>query len=203
VKPRAADAAIGVRTHSGWATVVGLAGAVSGPAVVLRRRIELADPAIPDSKQPYHAAEGLDLREARPFIRRCVRSTQGLAVRAVRAAVAETRAAGHRVSGCGLLLAAGRPLPGLAAVLASHALIHAAEGEMYRDAVREAARECGLTVAEVREREVSDRAGAVLELSPAALARQLGEWGKRLGPPWRQDEKLATLAAWLALAGRS
>jgi len=24
--------------------------------------------------------------------------------------------------------------------------------------------------------------------------------GRALGPPWRQDEKLATLAAWLALA---
>jgi hypothetical protein len=24
--------------------------------------------------------------------------------------------------------------------------------------------------------------------------------GRSLGPPWRQDEKLATLAAWLVLA---
>src|SRR5205807_2629305 len=32
------------------------------------------------------------------------------------------------------------------------------------------------------------------------LERHLAELGRTLGPPWRQDEKLATLAAWLALA---
>ena len=41
-----------------------------------------------------------------------------------------------------------------------------------------------------------------LGLSADELTRRLAEFGRTLGPPWRQDEKLATLAAWLALAAR-
>ena len=32
------------------------------------------------------------------------------------------------------------------------------------------------------------------------LQQRIGELGRSLGPPWRQDEKLASLAAWIALA---
>jgi hypothetical protein len=54
----------------------------------------------------------------------------------------------------------------------------------------------------VKERELLDRAEQTLRLKPADLARRVTELGRPLGSPWSQDEKLASLAAWLALSPR-
>jgi hypothetical protein len=94
-------------------------------------------------------------------------------------------------------------LPGLRDVLASHALIHAAEGELFREVLREASRRCGLGVLEVKERDLEDLAAQALQGGAAEWRRRLAEWGKALGPPWTQDQKRAALGAWLALAART
>lgn len=192
------EAALGVRSHSGWAILVAVAGPTAEPAIIARQRIELTGEGHP--KQPYHAAEPLKLKEADALIRRCREASRALALRSFRAAIGRLRRDGHEVVGCGLLLASGRALPALAEVLASHALIHAAEGEMFREALRRASRTCGLLLTEVRERELWDRCAVVLRLPLPTLKRRLDDWGRSLGPPWRQDEKHAALAGWLALA---
>jgi hypothetical protein len=46
------------------------------------------------------------------------------------------------------------------------------------------------------------RCKAELRLSSERVTRMLAEMGRALAPPWRQDEKLATLAAWLVLAAQ-
>ena len=191
------EAALGFRSHSGWAALVAVAGPATEPSVVVRRRVELSRKT---PRQPFHAAEGRPFAAAEGLIRRSIDEATALADRAVREAVTELRVAGHEPVASGLLLAAGRPLPGLRDVLASHALIHAAEGEMFRDVLRQASRQCGLRVAEVRERDLEDLAARSLGRSAAELGRRLAEWGKALGPPWTQDEKRAALVAWLALA---
>jgi hypothetical protein len=196
----ATRAALGFRAHSGWAAAVAVSGPPSAPEVVHRRRIEIADAEDPDAKQPYHAAEGLDLGDAERLVRRCTQTSQRLARAAVGTTLTELRAAGHSVVGCGLLQGSGRALPGLAGILASHALIHTAEGQLFRDILTEAGRHHGLPVVEVRERELMARCAVDLGLSADKLTRRLAEMGRALSPPWRQDEKLATLAAWLALA---
>ena len=106
-------------------------------------------------------------------------------------------------SGAGILLASGRPLPGLAATLASHALIHTAEGELFREALAQASESAGLTVLGVREREAYERGAAALRLASDKLRLRLSEMGRAVGAPWTQDEKLAALAAWLVLAEAS
>src|SRR5256886_14460166 len=50
-----AQAAVGFRVKSGWATAVLLVGPARAPRVADRRVIELSDPAVPTSRQPYHA----------------------------------------------------------------------------------------------------------------------------------------------------
>jgi hypothetical protein len=177
--------------------LVAVAGPRAAPAVVLRRRVELSRKT---PRQPFHAAEGRPFPEAEGLIHRSTDEAKALAERAVGEAVAELRAAGHEPVASGLLLAAGRPLPGLREVLASHALIHAAEGELFRDVLRQASRRCGLRLAEVKERELDEQAAQSLRRSSAELGSRLAEWGKALGPPWTQDEKRAALVAWLALA---
>jgi hypothetical protein len=196
----ATRAALGFRAHSGWAAAVALSGPASAPQVVDRRRLEIADAGDPDAKQPYHAAEALDRADAERLVRRCTQTSQRLARAAVGAMLTELRAAGHGVVGCGLLQGSGRALPDLAGILASHALIHTAEGQMFRDVLAEAGRHHDLPVIAVRERELMARCTADLGLPADKLMRRLAEMGRAIGPPWRQDEKLATLVAWLALA---
>jgi hypothetical protein len=192
------EVAFGVRSHSGWAALVAIAGPSTEPSIVGRHRIEMCGDGLP--KQPYHAAEDLELKEADALIRLCNKASRALALRAFRETMTPLRRDGHEVVGCGLLLASGRPLPALAQVLASHSLIHAAEGEMYREALRAASRACELPLTEVKERELWDRCAKVLRLPLPSLKRRLDDWGRALGPPWRQDEKYAALVGWLALA---
>jgi hypothetical protein len=193
-------AAVGFRAHSGWAALVAVAGPLDAPVVVDRRRLELANPDVPGSAQPYHAAEGRRFAQAEQIVRRCADGARTLARQGLKGAVEDLRRMGQKPVASGLLLASGRPLPELAKVLASHALIHTADGELYRDALTDAAAHCRLPLLRVREREAMARAVQVLKVPEPVLARRLGEMGRPMGPPWRQDEKLAALIAWLALA---
>jgi len=194
-------AALGFRAHSGWAALVALAGPRESPSVVERMRIELADEKIAGSKQPYHAAEGLPLARAQQLIQRCEEASRRLALDGMRESLGKLRKNDHEVIGCALLLASGRPLGELSDTLASHAKIHTADGEHYRDAIAHASGQCRLRVLKVKEREVLRDLARRLGLSEPDVGRRLGELGRPIGPPWRQDEKLAAAAAWLLLAG--
>jgi hypothetical protein len=193
-------AALGFRAHSGWAAAVAVTGSPSSPVVLDRRRIETADPAIPGSRQPYHAAEPLDFAKSEALIRQCRESSMLLAMRAVTGMVAQLRQNGFTIPGTGILFASGRALPELAAILRSHALIHTAEGEFFREVLVHASEHCSLRVTKVKEREAWDRGAALFQIPCADLEKRIGAIGKSLGPPWRQDEKLASMAAWIALA---
>jgi hypothetical protein len=193
------EVALGFRAHSGWTTMVAAAGPRAEPGVLRRQRVELAAD-YPGSRQPFHAAEGLELKKASALIQRSTDAARTLASRALREAITGIEREGHEVVACGLLLAAGRPLPALPQILASHALIHAADGELFREALLHAGRACGLEVTSVKERELMDRAATALRVPAPELKGRVDALGRPLGPPWRQDEKLATLVAWLALA---
>lgn len=199
-------AAIGFRTHSGWAAVVAVGGSRDEPEVLTRIRIELADPEVPESIQPYHSASELGIAAAEKFIQRCAAVTKTMARKAVREVVAQMQKNGHTVDACGNLLGSGRSPATLAAALASHPMLHTAEGEFYRNAIDDASENLGLKVVGIREKEIIELGSAMLGIAQDTLQRMLTELGKPFGSPWRQDEKLATLAAWLALAenrGRS
>jgi len=195
----AAPAAIGFRVHSGWAALVAVTGPFKTLNVIDRRHITLADPSIKGSVHPYHAAEPMQYVDAERLIQRCIDSSRTLAYLELRKALDDLHRKGYRATACGLLLASGRPLPDLAATLASHALIHTAEGELFRDAVAYAAGRCEIPILKLKERELLDHAAARFGISAAALPHRLTEIGRTLGTPWRQDEKYAALAAALAL----
>jgi hypothetical protein len=195
--------ALGLRVHSGWAAVVMVGGSLGSPAVLDRRRLILADnETLRGSKQPYHAAEGHELTDARRMIARYVDDAEGRAWDGLRKTLEASAAAGHRIGGCGLLLASGRPLPDLAQILTSHALIHTADGVHFRDALTSAATRLSLKVTAVREREVEAQAAEAAGISAETLKAQIARLGKALGSPWTQDEKLAALVGLLALVAR-
>jgi hypothetical protein len=199
-------AALGFRAHSGWAVAVAVTGSPGNPIVLPivpivleRRRIEIADAAIPGSRQPYHAAASLDVGKAETLIGRCRESSASLAAGAIAALVARLSES-YRLVGSGILFGSGRPLPELAAILRSHPFIHTAEGEFFREVLAGASQRCSLPVTRVKEAEAWERAAAVCHLELQALQERIGTLGRSLGPPWRQDEKLASLAAWIALS---
>lgn len=180
--------------------MVAITGDPQCPTVLDRRRISLADPAFAGSKQPYHAVEGLALSQAESLIDRYRKSTFGLAESALASTLHELKNLGANVVGCGLMMSSGRKVDELATILASHAQIHSAEGDFYRNAITYAAEKLGLPVTGLREKETHDRAIIMLNTTMDALLQKLGAMGKAIGSPWTQDEKLATLAAWIVLA---
>jgi hypothetical protein len=193
-------AAIGFRAHSGWAAFV-VVGKSGGSANLLERgRVELVERATP--RQPYHAAENLPFKQAEKLITDCASQARTLAQTHL-AGVLQAGNGERTLVAAGVLSASGRPLPALAAILASHALIHAAEGEMFRAVLCESCAERQIPVIRVKERDLYSTAAAELGISMEKIPAHLSEMGRLIGPPWRQDEKMAALIAWLALARAS
>lgn len=184
--------------HSGWAAVVAVCVEKGKPVVLARQRVHLVDTFTYEYRQPYHTAEKMLDGQAREFISRMQTEARRLAYSAIKKLASRTEEQGVKLTRCGLLLASGRPLPALEKILASHALIHTADGELFRDAILHASARCGLRDLRIKEKELLDRAGDVLRLKSAVLLRRVSELGRPFGSPWSQDEKFATLAAWLA-----
>ena len=195
-------AAVGFRVHSGWAAVVALTVTKGEPAILARERIHLVKTFTYQFRQPYHTAQKMPGEEAASFILGAQKEARSLASLAIRKLQADLGAMGRELSRCGLLLASGRPLPALDKILASHSLIHTADGELFRSALLNASTDCELENVTIRERELFDSASRALRVNPAQLTHRLAKLGRTLGPPWSQDEKFASLAAWLALQSK-
>ena len=196
-------AALGVRVHSGWGALVGLAGEAGAEEVIERARIEIVDAKIPGVSQPYHFAERLCVRksliEAQAHVDRCAASSGSLALTAMQQIVKRAEERGFHVIGAVILLSSARPLPEFAKVLASHALIHTAEGEFFRTAFRKAFRQLKIPVTGIPERDLEEHAKAVFGKRAAEVHTRMAVVGRALGPPWTQDQKSATLAAMMVL----
>jgi hypothetical protein len=196
------SAALGFRAHSGWTSLVALSVSKGAPRILARRRIHLVETFSYHFRQPYHTAKKMPLDEARAFISRAQTEARSLAYRAICELQKSLHAEGYRLTRSGLVLASGRPLPNLPGILGSHALIHTADGELFREALLHACARCGLLSKTAKERELRDEAPQILRLRPNDLTRRIVQLGRSLGAPWSQDEKLATLIAWLALVSK-
>jgi hypothetical protein len=196
------SAALGFRAHSGWTALVALSVSKGAPCVLARQRIHLIQTFTYRFRQPYHTAKTMPLDEGRDFVAGVRTQARDLAYRAICELQESLHAQGYRLMRSGLVLASGRPLPNLPDILASHALIHTADGELFRESLLHACARCGLLSKTAKERDLRDEAPEMLRLRPDDLTRRIAELGRSLGPPWSQDEKLATLVAWLALRSK-
>jgi hypothetical protein len=195
------SAALGFRAHSGWAAAVAVAGSPRSPEVLDRRRIELIEPGSPGGVQPYHAARTMDLPKAEEFITGVIAAIDRSALNAVSAFAESVSGKGHAISSCGIVLASGRALPSLEATLRSHAMVHTAEGELYRAAIARAGKKFKWRCVRVPERDLYKLAAKQLRIPEQKLKTRITEMGREVGSPWSADEKCATLVAWLALSG--
>jgi hypothetical protein len=97
---------------------------------------------------------------------------------------------------------ARKPLPPLEKILTAHPLIHAAEGELFRQI---ALTEAKALLQDAKQIDSDTLLGAVATaagISPRTATAQLERGGKAAGSPWTQEHRLCALAAWLGLLPR-
>jgi hypothetical protein len=193
-------AALGVRMHSGWGVLVAVSGDPHSPEVIDRRRIVTTDSANPGDNQPYHYAASLALPDAEQYLANRATVCDRLAFTVIEEVFRELDARRYRVVAAAVLLASGRPLPSLSKILASHPLIHTAEGEFFRHAVSEACERLKIPVTAIRERELEEQAKSTLGKASSQVQRRIASLGTSVGPPWTKDHKTAALAASIILA---
>ena len=195
--------ALGLRAHRGGATLVALTLDNCQPRLLLNTALATHTDGDRLTREPYHAARDLP------------RTPDGRD--AAEALVAEARRRQDQFAQANLqtLLRRLDPKPVIAALLVNRAgwvtgLLdyslefpeHAAVAEplAVREALRFALRQCGLASVELDEKSLPDGASAVLGLAPAQIDATLKSLGTAAGKPWRREQKLAALAAWVALA---
>jgi hypothetical protein len=188
-------AALGFKVHIGWAAVVAVGGPVDAPEVLAKTRIDLATSF--DEGAVFHVGQALPTEEARALVRDAEVRFAGRA----RAELASfTRRLDKQVVAAGMVAAPAKSLPPLETILRSHALVHAAEGELYRRVFTEAGVAIGAKPKRVPGDILGKNAAAALGVTQARLAARLAAMGKASGKPWAADQKQATLVAWLLLA---
>lgn len=188
--------ALGFRMHSGWGVMVAVDEQYS---IVQRQRIELVNDGRSGGRQPYHHARDLGLERAERYLSEYIAFCQRSARVLVKSVVENSERSSCRIVGAGIVLASARALPSLAQILSAHPLIHTAEGNLFRDVIRQSCESSHIPVLGIVERDL--KAGAELRLggSGEKVKRRIEESGKSLGPPWNSDHKCAALAACLAL----
>lgn len=193
------ELALGCAPHTGWAVVVLVAGDARRPMVLERRRVLLC----PEDhhRQIYHHTQALPITQAAAAVRQVERAVEAQTTSVVEE-LAKVAAEHGELVAVGIV---GRPrdVPPLEQVLASHALLHLAEGELYRGALDEAARWQGLQVAMAPPKDTVAEVAAALGTPAAPFANHLSGLRAELGAPWQADHRAATAAALLALAARS
>ena len=190
-------AALGFTVKSGWACAVLVAGSPDAPEVVDCRRIELSDPSIPESRQPYHDGFGTARAEGRELTR-LVTSVERFGRTSVTGLINGYSTDGRHLRGVGVVVGS---VIDPASLGNSHVRIHALEGQLFRRVIEDGAERSGLKYAIWRERDLYGVAAGSLRRPEPKLRSALTAVGRAVDGSWRAEHKAATLAAWLVLAG--
>ncbi len=182
---------LGLRVKSGWAAAVLLSNSRATPRVIDSRVIDLADPAVPHSRQPYHAGFGTAQTNTAK-VDRLIRGIERFSRHAIAALVDEYRE--HlRVRAATVVVAS---LTDPASIANQHMRAHASEGQLFRAVLVHALEGCGLKVRVVLEREVYELLGKQLHGSASVAKRKVATLGETQNR-WRAEQKVAAAGAWL------
>jgi hypothetical protein len=201
--------ALGFRVKSGFAIAVVLDGSRRAPRAVATRIVELSDPHVAETKQPYHDGFYKTEEDAREIARR-VRIVTRCAKRSVAALLrdASSHARPEPVDGRARAMNASLraalvvgSLIDPATVGNPHIRAHAHEGQLFRNVLEEALAEHKVECDVIVDKQLSAHASKALGRPAGEVARTVAAFGKTLGGRWRAEEKAAATAAWLALRG--
>jgi hypothetical protein len=191
---KAETAAPGFRVKSGWAAAVLLTGPIGSPALRDNRMIDLSDPRVPETRQPYHATFGQLETDPKKTNRR-----RGIVQRATNQSVtkllAEYQRKGYAITHASLVV--GSQIDP-ATIANPHIRAHALEGELFRSALEKALNAHGIRTFILLERDAYARAGAQLKRSCDDVRQTIQNLGRSTEGPWRAEQKVAALGAWLA-----
>jgi hypothetical protein len=196
LKSKISQATLGFRVKSGWAAAVLLAGPVRLPRLRDIRLIDLCDPKIPATRQPYHAAIG-ELETNTAKLKSRLQIVRRVTKHSVARIVSDHRRDGHKIRSAGLVVGSQID-PAL--IANPHIRAHALEGQLFRIALADALRVHQIQCLVLSEREALAKAATLLKKSPAELQSIINEMKRTARGPWRVEQKLATIAAWFALA---
>ena len=174
-------------------------GGVAQPEVVFRGRAELGDPAGRVRRNAYQAARSLKPAEAAVLVEAAEQIAAEQAAAALERTVRQMTDEGAVVGLCAVVVGTFPSEARLESILASHALAHAAEGRLYQGALQ-GAESRGLDTIAVPKRSIWEQGESALGIGRDELQHWIDQLRREVGPPWAQDQKLAALAGWIALA---
>jgi len=180
-----------------------VAGGVARPEVVFRGRAELGDPAGRVKRNVYQASRALEPAAAADRVEAAERIAADQAAAALERTVRDATDEGAVVRSCAVVVGTFPSGARLESILASHALAHAAEGRLYQHALLQGAESRGLDAVAIPKRSIWEEGEATFGVAQDELRHWIDQLRREVGPPWAEDQKLAALAAWIALARSS
>jgi len=194
-----AKIAVGFRVKSGWAAAIVLSGPSSSPSVLHARRIELSDPAVPESRQPFHAVDDAqgDLEPNEAQIKKRVQVVRHVAEQSIGRLLTDCRANGWNPQRAGIVAGS---LVDPSTIHSPHIRAHAMEGRLFRTVVDDAVQAHGLSSIVLGEKTAFGAGARQINLDERTLRRTLVSLGRHVDGLRRAEEKLAALAAWVAVS---
>jgi hypothetical protein len=193
MKPQ--PAALGFRVKSGWAAAVLLMGPARSPQLCDVGRLDLSDPRLPQTRQPYHAAMGKLETDATKINRR-VSIVRSIAQQSIATLLAGYRGKGSAISRAGIVV--GSQIDPVS-IANPHIRAHAFEGQLFRSVLEETLQGFRIRTEILLERSAYAQGAAKLKESNDNVRRMIQNFGRVAQGPWRAEQKLAALAAWVAL----
>jgi post-segregation antitoxin (ccd killing protein) len=201
MEPRMTDrmrSGLGVRAQKGGAVVVALALKADAPSLIVSAFITTHAEGDRLAFEPYAVASEAardGTGDAAALVAEGRKRQDRMAVEGLRSLAVSPDAAALLVNRAGWITD-----------LLSYSLgwpehVPVAEGLAVRQAFRTALAELGLQSVELDEKSLYETAETQLNLSQTAIEAQLKAFGATAGKPWRKEQKLAALAAWVAAAG--
>jgi hypothetical protein len=188
-------AALGFRVKSGWAAAVLLTGSARSPQLCDVQRIDLSDPRLPETRQPYHAAMGRLETDTRKINRR-VDVVRRIAEKSITKLLAGYRQQNFTIKRAALVV--GSQIDPHS-VTNPHIRAHALEGQLFRSVLQESLHAHRILSDVLIERDAYARAAVQLKQSNENVRRVIQKFGRDTKAPWRAEQKLAAVAAWVAL----
>jgi len=186
---------LGFRVKSGFAIAVALRGPASAPGAIARELVELSDPDVIETRQPYHHGFSRHEEDDRQIAKR-VTIVERCARQSIAALLKDERFERFTCRGAGLVVGS---VIDPATVGNPHIRAHASEGRLFRSVLQSALQAHGINCDVIVDKQLAVKAAASLKRSDAEIRTVVAGFGKTLGGPWRADEKAASTAAWLAL----
>jgi len=196
---KAQTAALGFRVKSGWASVVLLTGPIGSPALRDNRTIDLSDPRIPETRQPYHATFGQLETDAKKTSRR-TDIVHRITKQSITDLLSDYQRKGYVLT-CASLVVGSRLNP--ATIANPHIRAHALEGQLFRAALEQALNAHDVHTAILLERDAYNEAASQVKKSSDDVRRAIQNLGRFTDAPWRAEQKVAAVAAWFALCQES